>query len=145
MLKGAYVTLDTAYKNDVTRLDILTTRLFTLVSETTLWEATAKEIKSILAKQKRAYKKRNAVGAQSSSSEPDLSKVKEWALSNAGPRTATTIIFYLLPQHTTLALRYVNALDFPRPATLLRVIKPKGNRAGEAQIPVVITHLTAHI
>jgi hypothetical protein len=59
-------------------------------------------------------------------------------------KVTATIIFYLLP-HTSLALRYVNALDSPRPATLLRVIKPRGNRAGEAQIPVVITYLTAYI
>ena len=57
-------------------MDILTIRHSILVSETNLWEATAKEIKSTLSKQKRAYKKRNAVGAQSSSSEPDLSKVE---------------------------------------------------------------------
>ena len=62
-------------------------------------------------------------------------------LCNAG----ATIIFYLLPTDTTLALHYINALDFSRPTTLLRVIKPKGNRAGEAQIPVVITRLTAYI
>jgi hypothetical protein len=79
-LKRENVTLDTAYKNDVTRLDVLTTRHSILVSETTLWEATAREVKSTLTKQKRAYKKRNALGAQSSSSEPDLSKVEEWVL-----------------------------------------------------------------
>jgi hypothetical protein len=56
-----------------------------------------------------------------------------------------TIIFYLLPENSALALRYINALDFPRPATHLRVIKPKGQRDGEAQIPVVVTHLTAYI
>lgn len=60
-------------------------------------------------------------------------------------KETATIIFYHLPQDTSLALHFVNSLDFPRPATLLRVIKPKGNRAGEAQIPVVITHLTAYI
>ena len=60
-------------------------------------------------------------------------------------KASATIIFYLLPEDTALALRYINTLDFPRPATLLRVIKPKGNRAGEPQIPVVITRLTAYI
>jgi hypothetical protein len=55
------------------------------------------------------------------------------------------INFYLLPADTDLALRYVNALDFPRPATHLRVIKPKDNRPGEPHIPVVITHLSAYI
>jgi hypothetical protein len=60
-------------------------------------------------------------------------------------KTTATIIFYKLPTDTTLCLRYINALDFPRPATRLRVIKPKGNRAGEAQIPVVITRMTAYI
>ena len=48
-------------------------------------------------------------------------------------------------QNTALALRYINTLDFPRPATLLRVVKPKGNLAREPQIPVVITRLTAYI
>ena len=59
--------------------------------------------------------------------------------------TTATIIFYMLPADTTSCLRYINALQFPRPATRLRVIKPKGNREGEAQIPVVITQLTAYI
>jgi hypothetical protein len=59
--------------------------------------------------------------------------------------TTATIIFYMLPADTTSCLRYINALQFPRPATRLRVIKPKGNRGGEAQIPVVITQLTAYI
>jgi hypothetical protein len=60
-------------------------------------------------------------------------------------KTTATIIFYKLPTDTALCLRYINALDFPRPATRLRVIKPKGNRAGEAQIPVVITRMTTYI
>ena len=47
-LKEEYVTLDKAYKTDVTKLDILITRHSILVSKTTLWEATAKEIKSTL-------------------------------------------------------------------------------------------------
>ena len=59
--------------------------------------------------------------------------------------TTATIIFYNLPADTDSCLRYINALDFPRPATRLRVIKPKGNRAGASQIPVVITALTAYI
>ena len=60
-------------------------------------------------------------------------------------KASATIIFYLLPEDTALALRYINTLDFPRPATLLRVVKPKSNRAGEPQIPVVITRLIAYI
>jgi hypothetical protein len=36
ILKGEYVTLDTAYKQDLTKLDVLTTRLSILVSETAL-------------------------------------------------------------------------------------------------------------
>jgi hypothetical protein len=88
ILKGEYVTLDTAYKQDLTKLDVLTNRLSTLVSETTLWEGTAKEVKATLHKQKRAFRKRNALGTQSSSSEPDLSNVEEWVLLNTGPRTA---------------------------------------------------------
>ena len=42
-------------------------------------------------------------------------------------KASATIIFYLLPEDTALALRYINTLDFPRPATLLLVVKPKGN------------------
>ena len=34
ILKGEYVTLDTAYKQDLTKLDVLTNRLFTLVRGT---------------------------------------------------------------------------------------------------------------
>ena len=60
-------------------------------------------------------------------------------------KTTATIIFYNLPADTDSCLRYINALDFPRPATRLRVIKPKGNRAGVSQIPVVITALTEYI
>ena len=88
ILKGEYATLDTAYKQDVSRLEVLINRLSTLASETTLWEGTAKEVTATLHQQKRAYRKRNTLGAQSSSSEPDLSNVEEWVLLNTGPRTA---------------------------------------------------------
>jgi hypothetical protein len=60
-------------------------------------------------------------------------------------KAPATIILYLLPEDTALALRYINNLDFPHPATLFRVVKPKSNRAGEPKIPVVITRLTAYI
>jgi hypothetical protein len=41
-------------------------------------------------------------------------------------KTTATIIFYKLPADTASCLRFINNLDFPRPATRLRVIKPKG-------------------
>jgi hypothetical protein len=88
ILKGEHVTLDAAYKQDLTKLDVLINRLSTLFSETTLWEGTVKAVKATLGKQKRAYRKRNALGTQFSSSEPDLSNVKEWVLLNTKPRTA---------------------------------------------------------
>ena len=201
-LQAEYASLEKEHSTAVTKLGVLSTRHTTLISETSLWEGTLSLVKTELNTLKRAHKKRSSAGGQSGSSEPNLSNVDEWALSNAGPRTAqqsvrdplhamnafdrlsglwasqplgsehpfanvidrstltppknnehkrvlckagATIIFYLLPADTTLALRYINALDFPRPATLLRVIKPKGNRAGEAQIPVVIKRLTAYI
>ena len=52
-----YASLDKAFKNDVTKLNIVTTRHSILVSETTLSEATVKEVRSALVKQKRAYTK----------------------------------------------------------------------------------------
>jgi hypothetical protein len=73
-----------------------------------------------------------------------LTKLKGGESIEALCKTTATIIFYKLPADTDSCLRYINALDFSRPATGLRVIKPKGNRAGEAHIPVVITKLTAY-
>ena len=45
ILKGEFVSLDEVYKADMTKLDVLTNRLSTLVSETTLWEGTVREFK----------------------------------------------------------------------------------------------------
>ena len=201
-LQAEHATLDQDYQIEVQKLEVLTTNSATLSRETSLWEATLKQVKQAIAKRKRAFRKRQSVGDQAGSSELDLTNVEEWVLLSAGPRTAqqrvrdplqamnpydrlscmwasqplnqqhpfnkvvdrstltppmggeetevlsngvATIIFYLLPEETAMALRYINALDFPRPATHLRVIKPKGQRDGEAQIPVVITHLTAYV
>jgi hypothetical protein len=103
ILKGEYVTLDTAYKQNLTKLDVLTTRLSILVSETALWEGTSKEVKATLNKQKRAFRKRKALGTQSSSSEPDLSNVEEWVLLYTGPRTAQ--------QRIRDPLQHINVFD----------------------------------
>jgi hypothetical protein len=102
-LKGEYATLDTAHKQDLTKLDVLSNRISTLVSETTLWEGTAREVRAVLHQQKRAYRKRNALGAQSSSSEPDLYNVEEWVLLNTGPRTAQ--------QRVRDPLQHINVFD----------------------------------
>ena len=41
ILKGEYATLEAAYKQDLTKLDVLSNRLSILVNETTLWEGTS--------------------------------------------------------------------------------------------------------
>jgi hypothetical protein len=73
---------------EVQKLGVLTTQSSVLTSETTLWEATLKQIKQALYKNKRAHRKRQSTGDQAGSSELNLANVEEWVLLSAGPRTA---------------------------------------------------------
>ena len=64
-------------------------------------------------------------------------------------KTTVTIIFYKLQADTNYQrIQQTHASVTSTPWTSLAlpqgVIKPKGNRAGEAQIPVIITKLTAY-
>ena len=86
--RNSYAALDQDYQIDVQKLGVLTTQSSVLTSETTLWEATLKQIKQALTKKKRAHRKRQSAGDQAGSSELNLANVEEWVLLSAGQRTA---------------------------------------------------------
>ena len=83
--KDTYDALEATYHSEVLKLEVLTIRHTTILSELSLWKGTLKEVKRLIEKRKKECtknKKRSNPGASEGSTDVDLTDVNEWVLSS---------------------------------------------------------------